>query len=131
MKGSYALLIRLNKDTNIGIGAFMVIHFPKGYYMYIGSALNSIEGRVGRHLSNIKKVHWHIDYLLEKAEVSKVYYRESRKRTECSLADKFAGRFHVVPNFGSSDCRCIGHLFLGKKKELINCALKNGMKEFH
>lgn len=131
MKGTYALLIHLKQDSNIGIGKFMVIHFPKGYYMYIGSALNSIEGRVGRHLSNIKKVYWHIDHLLEKAEIAGVYYLESPRRTECSMANKFDRKFHVVPKFGSSDCRCTGHLFQGQKKEFIDCALKNGMKELN
>jgi Uri superfamily endonuclease len=129
LKGTYALLIHLKQDANIGIGALMVIHFPKGYYMYIGSALNGIEGRVRRHLSNIKKVHWHIDHLLEKAKIDGIYYLESPRRTECSIAGKFMRRFHVVPKFGSSDCRCTGHLFCGQKKELIDCALKNGMKK--
>ena len=129
MKGTYALLMKLINNSKIRIGSLGLIHFPKGNYLYIGSALNGIEGRVIRHLSDSKKIHWHIDYLLEKAEVFKVYFLESRKKTECSIADKFFEKFDPVPRFGSSDCNCTGHLFYGNRNELVDCALKSGMKE--
>ena len=34
------------------------------------------------------------------------------RERECQLAKEMAGMYELaVPNFGSSDCRCGGHLF--------------------
>ena len=64
MKGSYCLIINVEKDTKIKIGKKLgIINFKKGCYVYVGSAMNSLESRVKRHLSDNKKKHWHIDYL--------------------------------------------------------------------
>jgi Uri superfamily endonuclease len=128
LKGSYALFMHLKEEDEIRIGSLGKIELPKGYYVYVGSAMNGIEGRVNRHLRNRKKVHWHIDYFLKKVEISSVYYLESKKRTECKIANKFSREFEGVPKFGSSDCQCEGHLFYGKRKELVNCAKENEMK---
>jgi Uri superfamily endonuclease len=127
LKGSYALLIHLKEDKKIRIGSLGKIELPKGYYVYIGSAMNGIEGRVNRHLRNRKKVHWHIDYFLKKARISSAYYLESQKQTECNIANKFSRNFEGVPKFGSSDCECEGHLFYGGQKELENCVRENKM----
>ena len=131
MKGSYALLMNLREDEKIRIGSLGKIEFPKGYYVYVGSAMNGIEGRVNRHLRNRKKVHWHIDFFLKKAEISSVYYLESKNRMECNIANKFSRKFEGVPNFGSSDCQCEGHLFYGEQRELVNCAMENRMNQLH
>ncbi len=130
MKGSYALLICLDKDEAITVGRLGTIHFSLGCHIYIGSAMNGIKGRVGRHLREQKKLHWHIDYFLKKAEIVAVYLVENEKRVECTLAEKFADRFEVIPRFGSSDCNCKGHLFYGDCEKLADCALAIGMKEF-
>ena len=120
----------LKNHKEIDVGSLGSISFPKGYYLYIGSAMNGIEGRVKRHKRDRKKLHWHVDYLLNKASISSIYFIESRERLECSLANRFADRFKVIPKFGSSDCLCKGHLFFGNRDELIDCASENGMKEF-
>jgi Uri superfamily endonuclease len=65
LKGSYVLLIELEQDSNIKVGALGKIHFSKGHYVYVGSAMNGIEGRVRRHLRDEKKTRWHVDYFLE------------------------------------------------------------------
>lgn len=130
MKGSYALLISLDGDEDIQVGSLGVIRFSRGFYLYIGSAMNGIEGRVSRHLRKDKKIHWHIDYLLQKAEILEIYYLEGKKRWECSLARACEERFLVVPRFGSSGCGCGGHLFYGKRKELIDCIRTYGLKTF-
>jgi Uri superfamily endonuclease len=41
MKGSYILFIKLNNNQNIKYGKKEKFNFKKGYYIYIGSALNS------------------------------------------------------------------------------------------
>ena len=129
LKGAYALLISHDKDEEIRVGSLGSIHFPKGHYLYIGSAMNGIEGRVRRHLRREKKVHWHIDYLLSYANIATVYFLEGQKGMECSLARQCKKGFLAIPRFGSSDCTCKGHLFYGDKDELVQCAINNKMKE--
>jgi Uri superfamily endonuclease len=128
LKGSYALLMQLKEDKKLSIGKLGKIDFPKGYYVYVGSAMNGIEGRVKRHQRADKKIHWHIDYFLKKAEISSAYYLESKKRRECDIANNFSRKFEGTPKFGSSDCQCEGHLFYGEQKELVNSAKENKMK---
>ena len=66
LKGTYCLLIHLKQDSKITIGKLGEKNFQKGYYIYVGSALNSLKTRIQRHLRKEKKIHWHIDYLLNK-----------------------------------------------------------------
>ena len=63
MKGSYALVIRLNRTEQLTVGRLGEFDFPAGCYLYFGSALNGLESRVSRHLRRDKKLHWHVDYL--------------------------------------------------------------------
>lgn len=66
MKGCYCLIISLSKSQKLNIGSLYQNHkFKKGWYVYIGSAMNSLVPRIKRHLSDDKKMHWHIDYLLK------------------------------------------------------------------
>jgi Uri superfamily endonuclease len=55
LKGTYCLIIQLRDDTIIEVGKKGSINFKKGYYVYVGSALNSLETRLKRHLSSKKK----------------------------------------------------------------------------
>ena len=55
-KGNYCLLIHMKKDSKIKIGAKGFIFFKKGYYVYVGSALNTLSKRIERHLSIDKKI---------------------------------------------------------------------------
>ena len=130
MKGAYVLLIQLESGKEIGVGSLGTIHFPQGFYLYIGSAMNGIKARVNRHLRNTKKIHWHIDYLLKNAKVIQAYNKEGKKGLECSLSRKLNKNFLAIPRFGSSDCSCTGHLFLGEKEDLIQFLQKNNMKKF-
>jgi Uri superfamily endonuclease len=61
MKGVYALLIKLGEDEEITCGRLGLIKFKKGFYAYIGSAMNLLENRVRRHIKKQKKTFWHID----------------------------------------------------------------------
>lgn len=98
--------------------------------MYVGSAMGSggLKARVERHLSDNKKVHWHIDHLLmakggkEKskkrgnegkrvATVRNVYVIPTGEQVECEAAGRLLEQFEVVGRFGSTDCGCSGHLF--------------------
>ena len=85
MKGCYCLIIKVSKNMNLKVGSRLEADFKKGYYVYIGSAMNSLESRVKRHLSEDKKLHWHIDYLLKEAEIVEIIYNEDKK-VECELS---------------------------------------------
>ncbi len=121
MKGCYCLIIKLNKDTTIKIGKKLgKIDFNKGYYVYVGSAMNSLESRIKRHLSDEKKLHWHVDYLLRKAEITDVIYNESKRKIECDLSQLISLKSEGIEDFGCSDCECESHLYYFKnKKEAI------------
>ena len=84
MKGSYILIIRVKNDLTIKIGSLGKTFFSKGVYAYVGSAMNSLEARIRRHLRNEKKTFWHIDYLLKNrnTEIIKIFYRESKNKEE-------------------------------------------------
>lgn len=78
---SYCLIINIKKDTEIKIGKKLgFINFKKGCYVYVGSAMNCLESRVKRHLSDNKKKHWHIDYLLlnKNSKIEKSIYKRVR-----------------------------------------------------
>jgi len=111
------LLISVNKNIILQIGALGKLSFKKGNYVYVGSAMNNLEKRIQRHLCSKKKIFWHIDYLLsdKNVKIKKVFYKESTKKEECEIAKKVAKEGVAVEKFGCSDCKCKSHLFeLGK-----------------
>ncbi len=121
MKGSYLLVLTLTDDSLLTVGRLGTFEFPAGFYLYIGSALNGLEGRIGRHLRRDKKLHWHIDYLTAVAQVEQVWRAGSAERLECRWATKVieSGAIVPAPGFGASDCRCPTHLLrVGNKREI-------------
>lgn len=112
--GIYHLLIYLEQSKKIQIGKLGEFDFPAGYYVYTGSAMNGLEKRIARHLREDKKLHWHIDYLLQHAKVIDVVYHSTDKPVECEYNEAVANLPNaqiIVPKFGSTDCdRCRSHL---------------------
>lgn len=128
MKGSYCLIMKLKNNSKIKVGKLGKLNFEKGYYVYVGSALNSLESRVKRHLSSNKKLHWHIDYFLMYAKILEIIAAISNKRIECEIA-KYLNNYAVsIENFGSSDCNCPSHLFYFKNFEKAKTCVKNAFK---
>jgi Uri superfamily endonuclease len=115
MKGIYALIMKLEEDRKITVGKLGPINFRKGFYVYIGSALNSLEGRINRHLRKDKKIRWHIDYLLNEAQIVEILIFETTKKLECNIAKKLQKNLESIKNFGCSDCSCKSHLFYSKE----------------
>ena len=116
-KGTYILAIKLAKAADITVGKLGRFTFPAGRYLYFGSAMNGLRSRISRHLRSDKKMHWHIDYLLEKAAIIDIWYVESEERLECYLCQEamgFPGANVPVKGFGSSDCKCESHLIYFK-----------------
>jgi Uri superfamily endonuclease len=126
VKGVYLLLINLKKNSRIKIGRLGRITFPKGFYVYVGSALNSLQARVARHLSSEKKLKWHIDYLLASpnAEVETVITRQTEKKIECKVNEIIQKFGKPVEKFGSSDCKCKSHLTYFKNLDDVNKAFE-------
>lgn len=112
MKGSYILVIDLAKSVSLEVGRLGTCEFPAGLYLYCGSAMNGLEGRIRRHLRQTRKLHWHIDYLTSAAKVTEVWWLVSEERWECRWAEAIAGMGGeiVARGFGSSDCGCPTHL---------------------
>ena len=87
MKGCYCLIIYVKRKSQITVGKKLgVIEFKKGIYVYIGSAMNSLEARLSRHLSDSKKLHWHVDYLLkdDNCKIIDIIYNIDKK-VECDI----------------------------------------------
>lgn len=112
-KGVYQLHLRLDKPKRIRVGKLGVFTFPAGRYIYTGSAMNGLIGRLRRHLKKRKKLHWHIDYLLRHAKIETIFVVETGERVECqlnSLTLSLPNAKVIVKGFGCSDCRCPSHL---------------------
>ena len=107
---SYQLFINVTKEINLKVGKLGRFIFPVGSYVYTGSAKTNIDKRIERHLAKKKKLHWHIDYLLNNDAVQIIDSKKSQM-TECSLNKKTKGRI-IIEGFGSSDCNlyCRSHL---------------------
>jgi Uri superfamily endonuclease len=107
---TYQLLIEVVAPVRVVVGRFGEFTFPAGLYCYTGSAVRNFEARIRRHLSTVKKMRWHIDYLLAAPGVR---IREVRRFSdgECPVNQRTAGEI-PAPGFGASDCRagCLSHL---------------------
>lgn len=111
--GSYGLLLAAPALANLAVGRRRYTLSP-GLYVYVGSALGpgGLAARVGRHRRGAARRHWHIDYLLPHVALLGVLVRQDPARLECVWAGALAAQAQaVIPGFGSSDCRCSGHLF--------------------
>ncbi len=111
--GIYSLLIKNGKDRDIEIGALGMIHFPRGYYVYIGSAQRGLRNRIKRHYSRNKKLKWHIDYLLSHAKLIDHFSLPLPKRCEERVSMEMQNIYPFIKNFGSSDSHAHSHLFHG------------------
>ena len=111
--GTYALVIHSQGKQYLPVGRFGSCYFPSGYYIYSGSALGGLNGRLQRHFRGDKRLHWHIDYLLQYTKIVGVWYSISEVRLECNwngIVAGLPGGVPHIPGFGSSDCRCRIHL---------------------
>jgi len=132
IRGSYCLCIRVEEERDIRIGALGVIAFPRGRYVYVGSALNSLLPRLGRHLRTSRGegrvAHWHVDYLLREpgVDIEAIYATDWAVRMECEIAARVAEKGEAIPRFGCSDCACKSHLYRVKSFGFIR---ETGLKK--
>ena len=78
--------------------------------------MNSLESRINRHLSDEKKLHWHVDYLLKQTEITDIIYNESTRKIECELSQYLSNKTDGIKDFGCSDCDCESHLYYFKNR---------------
>ncbi len=111
---TYVLNIKISTDTDTVVGRRGTVRLNKGLYLYVGSARKGLRQRVQRHLGTHKKLHWHIDYILDipAAEIMSVWVSAAER--ECLTAEKLTrlgGMRVVAEKIGSSDCGCRTHFF--------------------
>jgi sugar fermentation stimulation protein A len=111
--GSYLLVLRNDRPRSLRVGRLGLVRFPRGHYVYVGSALGSLDARVARHLRKRKKTFWHIDALTpEPMAVSAVYPIRRTDRIEGALAARVEALCDTaVEGFGASDAEERSHLF--------------------
>ena len=121
--GVYHLLIHLPQNTGIVVGKLGTFHFASGYYVYTGSALGGLESRIARHLRSKKRLHWHIDYLLQYGCVVDVFTHQTTERLECQFNERILSMPDSripVKGFGASDCNCASHLAYFAEKPALS-----------
>lgn len=111
-RGDYMVVLQLAQDREINTGALGPQQYPAGFYVYVGSARRGLAARLARHSRLRKQMHWHIDYLRDKASVTALLPIRTADDLEHDLAaavDRVAD--WRVEAFGSTDCHCPSHLF--------------------
>lgn len=119
-KGAYVLGITITAPISLRLRQQAETNIAAGTYYYIGSANGpgGMKARLKRHFSTTKKPHWHIDHLtLAAARISALAVPHGN---ECDLGQQLAASTlfkHILPGFGSSDCRtCKSHLLVSMKR---------------
>ncbi|GCL68155.1 DNA/RNA nuclease SfsA [Veillonella tobetsuensis] len=155
--GVYVMVMHLDHDLDLEIGSKGMMHFKKGYYMYVGSAKANLTKRIERHKRKRKKMHWHLDYFRGHCEmIAAVPIRTSglpleswslthepypsmpsmpdpdiEVSVECALADAVGAIAEwEVPKFGSSDCDCMSHLFGMMENPIHNKKFMDVIEDF-
>ena len=121
------MVIKISEDLKIRVGRLGEGSFKEGDYIYIGSAKGCLEARLRRHLRKDKKIYWHIDYLLKSKKTKILQIWIIDKKMECQTAEVFCQdptAEIIKKGLGSSDCKCVTHLFYIKDKEKIEKVLK-------
>jgi Uri superfamily endonuclease len=111
--GTYALVMPLGVRLRLRAGRLGIYSLIPGYYVYTGSALGGLSGRLRHHLKLEKRLHWHIDHLLREAAVAQIWYALGQLRLECTwnaILRGLPGAISSIPGFGASDCQCSSHL---------------------
>lgn len=130
--GTYTLVVELDEQTTIDVGALGAVSFDPGWYAYVGSAHGpgGFE-RIKRHqelaAGERDTRHWHVDYLLgnPRARIDAVE-RTPSVDGECQLARALDGA--PVAAFGCSDCGCHSHLFYSASRASLLASVVAGHK---
>jgi Uri superfamily endonuclease len=139
LPGEYALVLRLDKTTQLVVGKLGQYDLPVGDYVYLGSARGpgGLRARLGRHLRDNNPIRWHIDYLRQCAWVVNYYYivhlvtgHSEPIPFECrwsQLLSNLPSASIPIRGFGASDCNsnCPAHLVAFSTSRDIHFDLKS------
>lgn len=124
-RGIYTLIISIKTPLRLRVGRLGLLSFPKGLYLYTGSALGpgGLDRRVGRHQHGTGHKFWHIDYLLASKGVSVglAIIAHTCERMECGINRSLeAVGNSQAKGFGSSDCieSCASHLLKSEERSV-------------
>ena len=113
-KGTYTLLVELERDATVEFGALGDRELASGWYAYTGSAFGPGGfSRVERHRDVAgganEARHWHVDYLLghEATRIGGVV-KSSGEDVECEVSGAIDAE--GIEGVGCSDCDCGSHL---------------------
>ncbi len=111
-RGSYLLVLENGRERRLEIGNLGKVLFPKGYYVYAGSGMSSLDSRVSRHRRKRKNKHWHIDYITpEYMPIRRTYLIRRPDRIEPKLVRSIRSiSSGSIQNFGASDSCEESHL---------------------
>lgn len=110
------VVLKCTQAKTIQIGKLASLQIKHGYYVYVGSAMGpgGVLARLRHHSKISKRPHWHLDYLRGETEFDAAYALYSSERKECEWVEIMAKNEQAskpLQGFGSSDCRCVTHLF--------------------
>lgn len=110
--GDYMIVLQMEEDSTLTVGSLGDIRFPKGYYVYVGSARKNLDQRITHHKALRKRRHWHMDYLRNACRFTGAIPIRTKEDLEHKLAEALSGIADwTIPGFGCTDCSCKSHLF--------------------
>ncbi len=113
--GLYLYLLHNECNQVIEVADNGEMDFPKGYYLYVGSAETELSKRLARHSRKRKGMQLHIDYLRNETSVAGSWPVRNKSIIECELAQMVSTiADSSVNRFGCSYCNCSSHLFYFK-----------------
>ena len=114
MRGGYLLILYLKRPILLSTKS-KNFKLTSGYYIYVGSAMNSLLGRIKHHEKVSKKFHWHVDFLLKEAELLFSVMITCFRSPETMVSSLLLGQ--PIPHFGSTDKKDPSHLFFYERLE--------------
>jgi Uri superfamily endonuclease len=103
-KGSYLLFMNVQEKIEVSSKSSCWI-IDSGLYVYVGSAMSTLTGRVKRHLTEKKKKHWHIDFLTSRSKIILAILLPSKAKKEEEISQLVNEFGKPIKGFGSTDCK--------------------------
>jgi len=103
-----------------------MLKLKPGTYVYVGSAHGpgGVAARVGRHLRQNKRPHWHIDYVTAKLTPNNVIIMTGPEKQECRWVQALLrqpGTEVPLMGMGNGDCKagCPAHFLRLESDEIL------------
>lgn len=120
-KGTYVLVIRAREPVALRAGALGRIQLPRGWLMYVGSAMGpgGLRARVGRHFAASGRPRWHVDHLVRVLRPVEAWVAHTAAGREALWLRGLLTLSGVVPaaaGFGASDSAAPTHLVHSRRR---------------